>query len=115
MRGAPDLAIWEFAGANGLAVVTKDDDFRSLALFRGPPSKVIWLSVGNAGTTAIAGLLRLHRVACRRLRSRSEGITAHPQRRGRPVAVKRLVAFALGSPASTEPLPGSRTGITVSP
>lgn len=38
-------------------LVSKDNDFRQLSFFRGQPPKVIWLSVGNAGTDAIADLL----------------------------------------------------------
>jgi len=58
MRGASDEAIWTHARDSGLIIVSKDDDFRSLALVRGPPPKVIWLQVGNASTAAVANLLR---------------------------------------------------------
>jgi len=58
MRGASDEAIWTHARDNDFVVVSKDDDFRSLALVRGPPPKVIWLEIGNASTTAVATLLR---------------------------------------------------------
>ena len=34
---APDQAIWEHAGAYGLAVVTLDKDFADMAVFRGAP------------------------------------------------------------------------------
>jgi predicted nuclease of predicted toxin-antitoxin system len=61
LRGAQDSDIWELAKARSLALVTKDDDFRSLALLHGAPPKVVWLRVGNAGTQAIAELLRAHR------------------------------------------------------
>ena len=60
LRGATDVAIWDYARANDFAIVSKDDDFRSLALVRGAPPKVIWLQVGNASTSAIATLLRNH-------------------------------------------------------
>jgi len=39
------------------AIVSKDNDFRQLALFHGSPPKVIWLVVGNAGTDAILDVL----------------------------------------------------------
>ena len=58
MRGASDEAIWKRARDSDLIIVSKDDDFRSLALVRGPPPKVIWLQVGNASTAAVANLLR---------------------------------------------------------
>ena len=57
-RGQPDAAVWEYAGRHGLCIVSKDNDFRQLSFLKGPPPKVIWLSVGNAGTDAIAALLQ---------------------------------------------------------
>jgi predicted nuclease of predicted toxin-antitoxin system len=39
-------------------VVSKDNDFRQRSFLRGAPPKVVWLSVGNAGTARIADLLR---------------------------------------------------------
>lgn len=35
--GADDPIVWRYAAANGLAVVSKDADFRHLALVHGPP------------------------------------------------------------------------------
>jgi predicted nuclease of predicted toxin-antitoxin system len=58
MRGSSDAAIWAHAQDGDFIIVSKDDDFRSLALVRGPPPKVIWLQVGNAPTAAVANLLR---------------------------------------------------------
>jgi predicted nuclease of predicted toxin-antitoxin system len=58
MRAASDEAIWTHARGDDLIIVSKDDDFRSLALVRGPPPKVIWLQIGNASTAAVATLLR---------------------------------------------------------
>ena len=60
MRGATDRAVWDYAGENGFAIVSKDNDFRQRVFFDGPPPKVIWLAVGNAGTQEISGLLRQH-------------------------------------------------------
>ena len=57
LRRAPDEAIWRFARDHGFAIVSKDDDFSSLALVRGAPPKVIWLQVGNAPTSRIAEML----------------------------------------------------------
>jgi predicted nuclease of predicted toxin-antitoxin system len=57
LRGQVDHAIWDFARDHGLAIVSKDNDFRQLAFLYGPPPKVIWLAVGNAGTVAIGRLL----------------------------------------------------------
>jgi predicted nuclease of predicted toxin-antitoxin system len=57
LQGKTDREIWDFAAAQGYAVVSKDNDFRQLSFLYGSPPKIVWLSVGNAGTDAIAGLL----------------------------------------------------------
>ena len=61
LKGQTDLGLWEYAARQGFTVVSKDDDFRQLSFVRGQPPKVIWLDVGNAGTAAIAELLRSER------------------------------------------------------
>lgn len=38
--------------------MSKDNDFRQRVFLEGPPPKVIWLAIGNAGTAAIAAMLR---------------------------------------------------------
>ena len=58
MRGATDAAVWAFAREHGYTIVSKDNDFRQYAFLYGPPPKVVWLSVGNAGTNAIVRLLK---------------------------------------------------------
>ena len=58
LGGKDDVAIWEYAGQNGFLLISKDNDFRQLSFLKGPPPKVIWLSVGNAGTEAIFRLLQ---------------------------------------------------------
>ncbi len=58
MRGASDLVIWDYAREKGFVIVSKDNDFRQRVFVEGPPPKVIWLSIGNAGTVTIAALLR---------------------------------------------------------
>ncbi|WP_354159993.1 MULTISPECIES: DUF5615 family PIN-like protein [unclassified Bradyrhizobium] len=55
-----DGALWEFAKANGFAIVTQDVDFAELAGLLGSPPKVIWLRAGNQTTATIAALLRRH-------------------------------------------------------
>ena len=55
---ADDHSVWEYAAGQGLTVVTKDVDFRDMALAFGPPPKVIWLRVGNGPTRAVELLLR---------------------------------------------------------
>jgi len=62
MRGADDSKIWDFGRDHGFVVVSKDTDFRERSFMEGSPPKVIWLDVGNAGTTEIADLLKRERV-----------------------------------------------------
>ncbi len=57
MRGAADAAIWAHAREHGYTIVSKDNDFRQHAFLYGPPPKVLWLAIGNAGTEEIARLL----------------------------------------------------------
>jgi len=61
LHGKTDAEIWEFAGRETYTIVSKDNDFRQLSVLYGPPPKVVWLSVGNVGTAAIADLLERHR------------------------------------------------------
>jgi predicted nuclease of predicted toxin-antitoxin system len=58
LLGADDLTVWHYAAGRGLMVVSKDSDFRHLALLHGPPPKAIWMRVGNGPTAAVAALLR---------------------------------------------------------
>ncbi len=57
MRGYTDTQIWNLAKKDGYIVVSKDDDFRQRSFIYGAPPKVIWLKVGNAGTSIICQLL----------------------------------------------------------
>ena len=57
LNGQPDLVLWQYAARHGFTLVSKDNDFRQLSFLRGQPPKVIWLSVGNAGTDVIVDLL----------------------------------------------------------
>lgn len=58
MRGITDASIWDYAKKHGFAIVSKDNDFRQRAFVYGAPPQVIWLSIGNASTRAVAELLR---------------------------------------------------------
>lgn len=53
-----DIEIWNHAGANGFVVVTKDSDFYRMSVAWGPPPKVIWLRLGNAGSRVVVKTLR---------------------------------------------------------
>lgn len=57
MQGHTDTEIWNLAKRDGYVLVSKDDDFRQRSFICGAPPKVIWLSIGNAGTYAIYQLL----------------------------------------------------------
>jgi predicted nuclease of predicted toxin-antitoxin system len=57
---ADDRVVWNYAAANGLALVTLDADFAERAALAGGPPKVIWLRCGNQSTAAIERLLRDH-------------------------------------------------------
>jgi len=61
LRGSDDARIWDYARGHGFAIVSKDTDFRERSFVEGQPPKIIWLDVGNVGTTAIAELLRQER------------------------------------------------------
>jgi predicted nuclease of predicted toxin-antitoxin system len=61
LRAGSDAQIWEYAKAHGLAIVSKDTDFRERSFVEGFPPKVIWLDAGNAGTEHIAALIQKER------------------------------------------------------
>ena len=58
MAATRDRAIWTYAAANGLVLVTKDEDFQRLSLLQGAPPRVIWIGLGNCSTGDVARLLR---------------------------------------------------------
>lgn len=58
LRGSTDTTLWELAKRQGYILVSKDNDFRQRAFLLGSPPKVIWLSIGNAGTSEIVALLK---------------------------------------------------------
>ena len=58
LASATDQEIWAYARDHRFAVISKDDDFRSLSLVNGAPPKVIWLRIGNASTAGIEAFIR---------------------------------------------------------
>jgi len=40
LHEADDRTVWEYARANGFAIVSKDEDFHQLSFLYGPPPKV---------------------------------------------------------------------------
>ena len=69
---AEDHQVWEYARAHAFAIVSKDTDFRERSLVEGFLPKIIWLDVGNAGTAAIAELLRSERERVERFETLEE-------------------------------------------
>ena len=53
LETATDREIREHAGERGYFIVSKDSDFRQLALLFGPPPQVVWLRVGNVSTGGV--------------------------------------------------------------
>ncbi len=58
LAAAADSAVWSYAAAQGLVIVSKDSDFQHRALLLGHPPKVVWVRLGNCSTAAVAALLR---------------------------------------------------------
>lgn len=58
LERADDTSVWDFAKANGFAIVSKDSDFHQRSLVFGHPPKVVWLRLGNCSTTDIEVVLR---------------------------------------------------------
>ena len=54
LHEADDRMVWEYARANGFAIVSKDEDFHQLSFLYGAPPKVVWVRLGNCTTTDIA-------------------------------------------------------------
>ena len=71
-RRCSDESIWAFARSSGYLIVSKDNDFRQRAFLSGPPPKVVWLAVGNAGTEEIAALLRSRSAEMRKFEGTAE-------------------------------------------
>ena len=72
LRAAEGHRIWDHARGQGFTIVSKDTDFRERSFVDGFPPKIIWLDVGNAGTFAIAGLLRRERPRIERFEAHEE-------------------------------------------
>ncbi len=66
LAAGSDAEIWAFARAQNDVIVSKDSDFRERSFVEGFPPKVVWLSLGNAGTLEIADRLRRDHTAIAR-------------------------------------------------
>jgi predicted nuclease of predicted toxin-antitoxin system len=58
LEAADDETVWAHAADGGLAIVTKDDDFRQRGFVRGAPPKVIWVRLGNCTADEVEAVLR---------------------------------------------------------
>jgi len=63
LRDSDDSVIWQYAKAEGYAIVSKDSDFQQWSLLRGAPPKFIWLRVGNCTVKRTEDLLRSYSAA----------------------------------------------------
>lgn len=69
---AKDLAIWNYAAANAMIIVTNDDDFLNLARLKGFPPKVVLLRTGNQSNDFILSLLIKYKQEIRTLQTATE-------------------------------------------
>lgn len=73
LHEAEDLDVWEYARANGFAIVSKDEDFHQLSFLYGAPPKVVWVRLGNCTTTDIERALRQNHTALLEFNPNEEG------------------------------------------
>ena len=55
---AEDLAVWDFAKANGFTITSKDDDFQDRVRLYGHPPRVVIARLGNCSTSEMEAALR---------------------------------------------------------
>jgi predicted nuclease of predicted toxin-antitoxin system len=73
LHEADDRMVWEYARANGFAIVSKDEHFHQLSFLYGAPPKVVWLRLGNCTTTDIEHALRRHHTDLLKFHADEEG------------------------------------------
>jgi predicted nuclease of predicted toxin-antitoxin system len=73
LHEADDRTVWEYARANGFAIVSKDEDFHQLSFLYGAPPKVVWVRLGNCTTTDIEQALRRHHADLSNFDANEEG------------------------------------------
>jgi predicted nuclease of predicted toxin-antitoxin system len=59
LSAADDQAVWHAAIARGLTIMSKDEDYVSIALSRQTGACVVWLRIGNATNPALFAWLGL--------------------------------------------------------
>lgn len=60
LKGRTDDEVWEYAKANGFAIISKDKDFYQRALLYGSPPKFVWLCLGNCSRHDLLNLIQRH-------------------------------------------------------
>jgi predicted nuclease of predicted toxin-antitoxin system len=53
LRDASDAMIWDYAVAQGMVILTKDEDFASRRLRTAHGPTILWLRVGNCSRVAL--------------------------------------------------------------
>jgi len=66
LSAAEDGAVWDYAKANGFAIVSKDSDFAERSVLESDPPKIIWIRLGNCSSNELLELLRMQHEAIRR-------------------------------------------------
>ena len=57
---ADDENVWVYAREHGMAIISKDSDFRQRSFLLGHPPKVVWIRRGNCSTHDIESILQQH-------------------------------------------------------
>ena len=73
LHEADDRMVWEYACANGFAIVSKDEDFHQLSFLYGAPPKVVWVRLGNCTTADIEQALRRNHTDLLHFEANEEG------------------------------------------
>ena len=73
LHEADDRTVWEYARANGFAIVWKDEDFHQLSFLYGPPPKVVWVRLGSCTTVDIEQALPRHQTDLLNFDTNEEG------------------------------------------
>jgi predicted nuclease of predicted toxin-antitoxin system len=68
-----DRPVWEYARANGFAIVSKDEDLHQLSFLYGAPPKVVWVRLGNCTTADIEQAVRRHQTDSLNFDANEEG------------------------------------------
>jgi len=58
LRDAEDMPILEYATENGMAIITKDEDFAARTAWQDTPLGIVWLRVGNCSNRALLSWFR---------------------------------------------------------